>query len=142
MRSSSVNQIILKVLTQDQSHLTAQQIYEQIRGNLPAVNPSTVYRALERLAHAGQVSVSDIGQGSAVFEMVGGDQHHHLVCQDCARVTTIDEKIVHNLFDNIGQQYGFQVSTNHLILFGRCLQCQKMAERQVGDGGEGRQGDR
>ncbi len=134
MRSSSVNQNILKVLTQDQSHLTAQQIYEQIRDNLPAVNPSTVYRALERLAHAGQVSVSDMGQGYAVYEMVGGEQHHHLVCQDCARVTTIDEKIVHNLFDNIGQKYDFQVCTNHLILFGRCPECQKMAERQMEEG--------
>jgi Fur family ferric uptake transcriptional regulator len=129
MRSSSVNQIILKTLEQGQSHLTAQQIYERIRENLPAVNPSTVYRALERLAHAGQVSVSDMGLGAAVYEAVGGEQHHHLVCQDCAKVITIDDDSIQSLFKNIEQQYDFQIVTNHLILFGHCSQCQ---ERMVG----------
>ena len=127
MRSSSVSQIILRTLEQDQSHLTAQQIYEQIRDDLPAVNPSTVYRALERLAHAGQVSVSDMGLGAAVYETVGGKQHHHLVCQDCGKVTTIDDGPIHILFSNIAQQYDFHVATNHLILFGRCSQCQECA---------------
>jgi Fe2+ or Zn2+ uptake regulation protein len=133
MRSSSVSQIILRTLEQDQSHLTAQQIYEQIRDDLPAVNPSTVYRALERLAHAGQVSVSDMGLSAAVYETVGGKQHHHLVCQDCALVTTIDNEIVQSFFTRIGQQYDFQVATNHLILFGHCSQCQQTAGCQIED---------
>jgi Fur family ferric uptake transcriptional regulator len=136
MRSSSVNQLILKTLAQDRSHLTAQQIYERIRENLPAVNPSTVYRSLERLAHAGQVSVSDMGQGAAVFEAVCGEQHHHLVCQECGRVTMLGNEIIHSLFDRIRQQYDFQVITNHLILFGRCSQCQQTIQRQIEEVGE------
>ena len=126
MRSSSVNQIIIKTLAQGQSHLTAQQIYECIRENLPAVNQSTVYRSLERLAHAGQVSISDMGLGAAVYEAVGGELHHHLVCQDCGKVTTINDASIQPLFRNIAHQYDFQIATNHLILFGRCVQCRKM----------------
>jgi Fur family transcriptional regulator, ferric uptake regulator len=128
MRSSSVNQIILKTLALGQPHLTAQQIYECIREHLPAVNPSTVYRSLERLAHAGQVSVSDMGLGAVVYETVGGELHHHLVCQDCGKVTTIDDGPIQILFNNIAQQYDFHVITNHLILFGRCSQCQGRAQ--------------
>jgi Fur family ferric uptake transcriptional regulator len=125
MRASSVNQIILKTLAQDQSHLTAKQIYERIQENLPAVNPSTVYRALERLAEAGQVSVSDMGVGAAVYEAVGDEPHHHLVCQNCGKVMTIHHETVQTLFDAIAQTHDFQVMTNHLILFGYCAQCQK-----------------
>lgn len=124
MRSSSVNQIILKTLAQDHSHLTAQQIYERILQNLPAVNPSTIYRSLDRLANSGQVSVSDMGVGASVYEAVGGELHHHLVCQKCGRVTTIDDALVQRLFSSIAQQHNFEVVTNHLILFGHCLQCQ------------------
>lgn len=123
MRASSVNEIILKTLAQNHSHLTAQQIYERIVANLPAVNPSTVYRSLERLAQSGQVSISDMGLGAAVYEVVDGTLHHHLVCQVCGQVITMDDEPVQTLFNQIVQQYGFEVSTNHLILFGRCGQC-------------------
>ncbi len=127
MRSSSVNHLILKSLQQDQAHLTAQQVYERIRSSLPAVNPSTVYRALERLAHAGLVSVSDMGQGAAVYESVGEEHHHHLVCQDCGAVIQIEDAFFKKLFDQIQVEYNFQLVTNHLILFGRCPACQENA---------------
>jgi len=123
MRSSSVNQIILKTLAQDHSHLTAQQVYERIREILPAVNPSTVYRALERLANTGLVSVSDMGQGATVYETVGGQQHHHLVCQQCGAVKTIQDDVIRGFFREIEDAYHFEVTTNHLILFGRCQSC-------------------
>jgi Fur family ferric uptake transcriptional regulator len=125
MRSSSVNHLILKILVQDRSHLTAQQVYERIQENLPAVNPSTIYRALERLAHAGAISISDMGEGATVYEIVSGDKHHHLVCQSCGAVTTIDDEEVAKLFQLIEREYNFQMVTNHLILFGRCSKCQE-----------------
>jgi Fur family transcriptional regulator, ferric uptake regulator len=112
-------------LEQDRSHLTAQQIYEQIHDRLPAVTLSTVYRSLERLVKAGQISISDMGLGAEVYETVGSKQHHHLVCQACGQVKTIDDEMVQSFFSGIEQQHGFQVVTNHLILFGRCLQCQR-----------------
>ncbi len=69
--------------------MTSLQMYEEIRGRLPAVNQSTVYRALERLARGGRISVSDMGTGAAVYELVEGSRHHHLVCQNCGAVYTL-----------------------------------------------------
>lgn len=125
MRASSVNLILLEILAKDQSHLTAQQIYERIRVKLPAVNASTVYRSLDRLVQAGRVSISDMGLGADVFELVGGELHHHLVCQECGAVTTIPNDDVHEFFAQLNRRHGFKVFTNHLILFGRCAACQE-----------------
>jgi Fur family transcriptional regulator, ferric uptake regulator len=127
MRSSSVNQIILQTLDQNQVHLTARQMYESLRERLPAVNPSTVYRALERLAQEGLVSVSDMGQGAAVYEAVGGECHHHLVCQTCGQVQTINDEAVTRLFSQLEAENQFQIVTNHLVLFGHCQLCQSKA---------------
>lgn len=124
MRSSSVNHMILETLAHSSVHLTAQQVYETLRPRLPAVNASTVYRALERLANAGLVSVSDMGLGATVYEAVGEEKHHHLVCQNCHTVVTIDSQAVKNLFETLESQQGFQVITNHLVLFGLCPDCQ------------------
>jgi Fur family ferric uptake transcriptional regulator len=125
MRNSSVAQAILQTLNREKSHLTAQAVYEQIRGQLPAVNPSTVYRALERLAEAGEISVSDLGTGAAVYETIGGEAHHHLVCQKCQQVVSLEPEQVSRFFRAVERQARFRIVTNHLVLFGVCEACQK-----------------
>jgi Fur family transcriptional regulator, ferric uptake regulator len=128
MRNSSVVQAILQTLKLEKSHLTAQAVYEQIRGQLPAVNPSTVYRALERLAEAGEISVSDLGTGAAVYETVTEEVHHHLVCQKCQQVVTMEPEQVSRFFRAVERQAHFKILTNHLVLFGVCEGCQKAGE--------------
>lgn len=125
MRNSSVDQIILETLSKEHAHLTSHQVYDEILPQLPAVNPSTVYRALERLTANGKLSVSDMGTGSAVYELVGSGKHHHLVCQQCGRVQTIGDEDVRRFFNIIEMDYNFEVKTNHLILFGLCELCKE-----------------
>ncbi len=129
MKSSSVDAAILDVLNAHApGHLTAAQVYEQIQPRLPAVNPSTVYRALERLAKNGRISVSDMGSGAAVYEAFSDPPHHHLVCQQCGRVEMLSHRQVQALFAEIAAQYGYKIITNHLILFGVCPACRESDE--------------
>ena len=128
MRTSSVDQIIIETLSKEHAHLTSHQVYEELRLRLPAVNPSTVYRALERLVKNGKISVSDMGTGSAVYELLADSPHHHLVCQQCSRVFTIEHEDVSEFFETIQQKNHFHIITNHLILFGTCEECQESAE--------------
>ena len=123
MKSSTVQQFILELLQEEHAHFTAQEVYVHLKPRLPSVNPSTVYRALERLTNAGEISVSDMGTGSAVYEMVGSSPHHHLVCQGCNRVITLENEIVQPLFAEVEGQFSYQLTTNHLILFGYCPEC-------------------
>ena len=125
MKSSSVEQLILDLFAQAHMHLTAQEVYTHLKSHLPAVNPSTVYRALERMAHAGKVSVSDMGTGAAVYEGIGRELHHHLVCENCHRVVTIESAVIQPWFDKLARRYAFTMTTNHLILFGYCPDCRK-----------------
>lgn len=124
MRTSSVDQVILETLSRESAHLTAHQVYEAIRQRLPAVNPSTVYRALDRLAINGKVSISDMGTGSAVYELLADSGHHHLICQKCGQVITMEHEVVERFFAAIQQQSRFAISTRHLILYGICEVCQ------------------
>lgn len=123
MRASSVEHIILEILSAEQDHLTSLQIYERIRPRLPAVNPSTVYRALERLVRQGKVSISDMGTGAIVYESLANGRHHHLVCQKCGRVLTVQDEAIREFFSTIQAKYHFSIATNHLILFGTCEDC-------------------
>ncbi|WP_322805400.1 Fur family transcriptional regulator [Thermanaerothrix sp.] len=124
MRQSSVQLAILEVLAgEGDSHLSALEIYERLKARLPAIAPSTVYRALERLTQQGLVSVSDMGQGVTLYERVGQALHHHLVCTACGRIFTIDHAQVGPFFAAIEAAHDFRIQTNHLILFGLCADC-------------------
>lgn len=125
MRASSVDQVILAILSREGAHLTSHQVYAEVRQRLPAVNQSTIYRSLERLANQGKVSVSDMGTGSAVFEILSDGLHNHLVCQRCGKVVTIDNTQVGEFFARLQQEHQFKINTHHLILFGLCADCQQ-----------------
>jgi Fur family ferric uptake transcriptional regulator len=125
MRASSVEKIILDTLSQEHTHMTPAQVYEEIRHKLPAVNQSTVYRALERLVGNGKVSVSDMGTGASVYELVTDKLHHHFVCQQCGHVMNISHEEIRRFFEKLEKKYQFEILTNHLILFGTCDNCLK-----------------
>lgn len=125
MRSSSVDYYILETLKNEHSHLTSHEVFERIQKQLPAVNPSTVYRALERLSKLGKVSVSDMGTGSEVYESTEGEIHHHLVCQRCGKIITLEHEQVDPFFTALEGETHFKIVTNHLILFGVCEDCQR-----------------
>jgi Fur family ferric uptake transcriptional regulator len=125
MRSSSVDFYIIETLKNEHSHLTSHEVFSRIQQQLPAVNPSTVYRALERLVKAGKVSISDMGVGSEVYELAEGEKHHHLVCQNCGKIITLKHEEVDDFFAGLEQKTGYKIITNHLVLFGICEDCQK-----------------
>jgi len=129
MRTSSVEQLILSLLGEHQGHFSSLQVFEALRKSLPAVNISTIYRALERLAAAGKISISDMGTGSLVYELTLPARHHHLVCRQCGTEINLDDHSVSTFFEKVQNDYGFQVTTNHLILFGFCQQCQSRLSR-------------
>lgn len=123
MRASSVDQTILDVLRKQHDHMTSLQVFEALRQTLPAVNQSTVYRSLERLAKRGVVSISDIGTGASVYELLPASPHHHLVCQECGAMITLNDDEVRQVFSSVETNHNFKIVTRHLVLFGVCQNC-------------------
>ncbi len=128
MRASSVDHYILQALEESSEHITSAQVFERVRAHLPAVNPSTVYRALERLAKGGRVSVSDLGRGAMVYQSMGAGAHDHLVCQGCGQMIHLEHGRIAALFTELEAQFGYRMVTNHLVLWGLCPGCRAESE--------------
>lgn len=123
VRLTTARQSILEELQEAQAHLTALEIHENLKARLPSLNLSTVYRNLDYLVERRLISVSDMGMGSPVYERIGGDIHHHLVCQQCHQVINLSHDQVAPFFQGLTEQFGFDVHTNHLVLYGLCRDC-------------------
>jgi Fur family ferric uptake transcriptional regulator len=125
IRLTSARKAILDELENYQTHLTANQIHENLVERLPSINLSTVYRSLEYLVDHDLISISDMGVGSPVYERKQGEPHHHLVCLNCKSISDLSDEIVQQFFNQVEHKYRMELRTSHLILFGICEHCKE-----------------
>lgn len=114
------------------SHLTADDVFARVEGQLPGVNRSTVYRTLELFSELGLVSVTDLGGGARQYELL--DQpHHHLICHRCGDAIEMDDTLIEPMRRAIRARYGFAPQVDHLALFGFCAECQSLPRPRDGE---------
>ena len=117
--------MVVKAVEEADSHISAEEIYLQVRAIYPHMNISTVYRTLELLGELGLVTETDMGDGRVRYHGIGKGHHHHLVCQKCGATIDVEESILNSLWDEIGKRYGFEVNMKHLAFFGLCSRCRR-----------------
>src|SRR3954468_15326463 len=76
---------IVQELAADESHPTAQELFERLRPSLPTMSFATVYNTLDALTRAGLCAALSLSPGSGRFDpnMV---PHYHAVCDRCGAV--------------------------------------------------------
>ncbi len=108
------------------AHLSADEVFARVEPMMPGVNRSTVYRTLELFRDLGLVSMTDLGGGARVFELLDAP-HHHLICHRCGAILELDDALVGPLREAIQSRYGFTPAIDHLALFGFCAICESAA---------------
>lgn len=117
--------MILSALRHADGHLTAAEIFEQVRLDYPYVDISTVYRTLGVLKELRLVSETDMGTGDTTYEWVRQQgRHHHLICRDCGSVVSLDHRFLEDLGAEIMAESGFKPDLEHFAIFGLCAACQ------------------
>ena len=124
-RLTSQRQKILSVIHGSDHHISAEEIYEQVRAKYPNVNISTVYRTLELLKELELVTETDLGGGKFRYHSADKGHHHHLVCRKCGLVFELEDSVLIPLEGIILREYGFRADLTHLAVFGNCVECQK-----------------
>lgn len=120
---------ILDAVCSGDGHIALGEVYARARRQDPSLDRSTVYRALKLFTEVGLVVAADTGDGETYYEIKRPEQHHHLVCRDCGSEQEIDDSVMWAMADQVMQRHGFQVATDHLVLFGSCASCLAAATR-------------
>src|SRR6185369_17027145 len=76
---------IVRELAGDESHPTAQELFQRLRPTLPTMSFATVYNTLAALAGSGLCAALALSPGSGRFDP-NMDSHDHLVCDGCGSV--------------------------------------------------------
>lgn len=115
-------QCIFGVLQGDETHPTAEAVYEAAREEMETISLKTVYQTLHELSEMGEVDVLDLGTGSARFDPRVESPHHHLVCTECGKVRDLDADFSHVKVPR-GASGGFDLGPAEVVFRGTCSSC-------------------
>lgn len=121
-RATASRRILLEVLFEAESHLSAEEIAQAVCARAPDVHMSTIYRNLEELQRMGVVVHSHLGHGPATYELAAL-AHAHLICEGCGAMIDAPDDLFRSLARSALDRLGFTIDPHHFAILGRCEAC-------------------
>jgi Fur family peroxide stress response transcriptional regulator len=115
---------VFEELAVRRDHPTADQVYDAVRGRLPGLSRTTVYRVLETLVEAGLARKVQHVDAVVRFDPVT-ERHHHLVCERCGRLVDLDDAQVPRVALPAVAGTGFRIKDYSISFVGLCAGCAK-----------------
>jgi Fur family ferric uptake transcriptional regulator len=124
MRNGGARRAVIELLAEQNCCLTAQEIFDRLRASGRRVGIASVYRVLDLLSAEGAVQRIELGSGTARYEPVSPEgHHHHLVCDSCGRVEAFEDRALERALSRVEEQSGFAVAGHDVVLHGACDDC-------------------
>jgi Fur family ferric uptake transcriptional regulator len=125
LRNGGARRAVIELLGDQDCCLTAQEIFDGLRGSSRRVGIASVYRVLELLASEGLVHRIDLGSGISRYEpaQAGGEHHHHLVCDTCGKVEAFADPTLERALFDVEAASGYLVAGHDVVLHGACGAC-------------------
>lgn len=137
-RNTEPRRLILDVLASGGDHLTAEEIYQEVRQRSHHVNFATIYRTLTTFRESGLVQqyyvspehtesrfrlLEPVEKTTAGTPKVPKNLNFH--CLTCGKITTLDDsEVVALILKTIEKQIsGFQLKQVCMCIEGYCSQC-------------------
>ena len=123
-RSGAARREVIDLLAGEPCAMTALEIDRR----LDSVGRASVYRTLDQLDQLHLVQRVEIGGDAAGYERVDPEQHHHhLVCEQCGRLSPFADRSLEQTIEAVSQAADFEVAAHDVVLRGRCPDCKTAA---------------
>jgi Fur family transcriptional regulator, ferric uptake regulator len=121
-RNTIQKKLVLKTVRELKRHLTADEVYENIRKEYPSIGKGTVYRNLGILAEEGAVRRVEVPDGPDRFDFTL-KKHYHVRCVVCGEVSDVDMDEVPDLRGKIRSTNGMKFLDYDIFFKGICPAC-------------------
>lgn len=123
-RSGAARREVVELLAAEACAVTALEIDRR----LDSVGRASVYRTLDQLERLHLVQRVEIGGDAAGYERVDpGQHHHHLVCEECGRLSPFADPSLERAIEAVSQAAEFEIAAHDVVLRGRCPDCKAAA---------------
>ena len=127
MRMTKQRRLILEELRRENTHPTADVIYEKVRKKMPKISLGTVYRNLEILTALGEIQTLELSGSQKRYDGVP-NKHYHIRCLHCGRVDDAPIAPLQRLEDELYEATVYTIMGHRLEFMGLCPECSKDKE--------------
>ncbi|HDY69051.1 MAG: transcriptional repressor [Candidatus Scalindua sediminis] len=112
---------IFEILEGNTAHLSAEDVFKEIRKSYPTISFTTVYKTLEIMEKMGEIMKITIDEERKHYDP-NTDSHHHIICLRCSKISDIKDgsikpKLPREILDE------FTPSSYHISFYGTCKKC-------------------
>jgi len=112
-------------------HCTADEVAEDVRGEIGAISKQAVYDALTLLSEKGILRRIQPAGSAARYEDRVGDNHHHLICRACGKTEDVDCAVGYTPCLTASNDAGYRIDEAEVVYWGTCPDCLAAAGASV-----------
>ena len=115
--------VIFELLAEDDSHPTADEVYQRVLSAMPEVSRTTVYNSLHELVALGELAtVEELSESGTRYD-TNSSHHHHLFCMRCHALLDI-KRDLSGVELPPEERAGYDVVRSQVTFYGVCPDCQ------------------
>ena len=116
---------VIRILASSDEHLSADKIYERVRGGFPSTSLATIYKTVSVLKKVGEIMELGFVDDSNRYDGTRPYPHPHLVCIECRKILDPSVPALDELPLQLAKKTGYNILHHRLDFFGICPACRK-----------------
>jgi len=122
LRMTPQRRAIVAEIMRTRGHISPTALARKVQGEMPGVNPSTIYRTLSLLEEVGVLAHAHM-EGGAEYHRAEEAGHVHLSCSHCGAEEDLSMDEADTLVRLIERSHAFHPDLTHFAISGLCDEC-------------------
>ncbi len=126
LKSTKSRCAIFDILQQNETPISSEEVYIELKKQGISLNLSTVYRTLDALTDKNLVTRLNItGENKALYELNRIGHRHYLVCLGCKKTMPISGCPLEDYEKELAEETDFLIEGHKLDIYGYCPDCRQ-----------------
>jgi Fur family ferric uptake transcriptional regulator len=123
LKSTGQRDDIARVFFEHGHHISAEELYADVKKINPHVGYATIYRTLRLLKECALLYERHFDEGQARYEAVGERHHDHFICERCGRIIEFENAAIERMQNTVARDLGVTLTRHKMELYGICSDC-------------------
>ena len=123
LKSTGQRDDIARVFFDHGHHISAEELYAEVKKINPHVGYATIYRTLRLLKECELLYERHFDEGQARYEAVGERHHDHFICERCGRIIEFENAAIERMQNIVARDLGVTLTRHKMELYGICSDC-------------------
>ncbi|MCE3038134.1 ferric iron uptake transcriptional regulator [Helicobacter anatolicus] len=124
LKNSKQREEIISVLYKNRTHLSPEEIANEIRIKDKNTSISSIYRILNFLEKENFVTTLETDKNGKRYEIAAKEHHDHIICLECGEITEFVDSNIEEQQLKVADINGCKLISHDMRLFVVCKKCQ------------------